>query len=391
MASREDQIARATGGKTPPAARPMRQGPPLRAGVVYQGRTDAEKQVLTALDWPPNEPLPENAARILHELQQSQQRALAEVADDALPPPIDINTPPIKIPEPRPFENLSAEEKLRIRNALKRGVVAERAVAEQKAEQEKMSSIPEDLRIAMQIANEGSLAIEDDSVVVPQQAGEPKSTPKAAAAPTETIELPKDAETGVAAPVLTHCPHCSFDLGMKAPPEPAYGEKMAFLHALLGEKCFEKTYALLGGNLTVTFRTLLTAELEVMYKQAHRDRSTQRILVESDYWERLNRYRLFLQLRSMTGADGQMVHLLPKGLSKETNPDAETFWETDLTAEPNETILRGVEDHIVGKILKNESVFRIVNNACNEFNRLVAKLEAMVDNSDFWLRTEEQS
>jgi hypothetical protein len=56
-----------------------------------------------------------------------------------------------------------------------------------------------------------------------------------------------------------------------------------------------------------------------------------------------------------------------------------------------ETPLLLIEDYIFANVLKTEAMFRVVNTACNQFNRLVARLEAMADDSDFWRPTEEQS
>jgi hypothetical protein len=202
-------------------------------------------------------------------------------------------------------------------------------------------------------------------------------------------------ELGVGGVTLTHCPHCQWDLSIPDMAEPPYADKMSFLHCMIGDKPYLKEIPLFGGAVVVTLRTLTTKEIDRIYGQAYKDRQDGKLPNELDYWERINRYRLMLQLQSFrsNGANGFSKDL-PDGYSQATNPTATGFWvtaEQEGNMSPGETGLPDIEAWLVDEVLKTEAVFRVVNNACNQFNRLVARLEAMADNTDFWKPTGEQS
>lgn len=188
----------------------------------------------------------------------------------------------------------------------------------------------------------------------------------------------------------TECPHCGWTLSMPDIPEPAYHEKQAFLQAVLGQKPFIKQYELLGGALRVRFRTLATKEVDTIYRQVMLERQKGLVSTVEDYWEKINRYRLYLQTCHLSSEHFQ--HDLPDGYDRETNPNAEGVWQFDpVEDDPRETGLPQIEQHFLRSVFTTEVIHRTINNQCSRFNRLVAKLEAMMDNSDFWRQTGEQS
>ena len=193
-----------------------------------------------------------------------------------------------------------------------------------------------------------------------------------------------------ATPVLTQCPHCYWDLRLtEGISEPTYAQKLQFVHALLGQQCFTDEVALLNGQLLATFRTLTIREIDVVYRQAFLDKDNGRVVTELDFWEKVNRYRLYLQLRSLRSLDPQsrLYHDLPDGLSPDTNLHAKRHWATAI-APAGDTPLVKLEEQMMQEILPTETLFRIVHAANNRFNRLAARLEAMIDHSDFWKPTE---
>jgi hypothetical protein len=366
--------------------------PPMPSGQIVgcinpSTLLPAERENLEQWGWTPDIPIPENMASIM---QQVKAQRSVEAEEVVLP--IDPRTPPLKV-KTKKIEEVSAEDQQRLRQAMLLAIEQQKAAREQEAAREReeaAGSIPglrEMLDTAKTSAKKQATTV--DTPVVVNAA--PEATPKATTAPAP--ESPKS-ETGA---VLRSgiCPHCWWDQSIPDVAEPPYGDKMSFLHSLLGQKPWKKEMTLFGGNVFVCFRTLTTSELDTLYKQAYQDRSMGRIIEERDFWERLNRYRLFLQLCSMRSNGGPegFQHDLPDGLSKETNPDAEGVWyrpDDNVQLEPGETMLPQIESFIVAKVLKSDSVFRAVHAACNEFNRVVAKMEAMADNQDFWRPTEAQ-
>lgn len=167
---------------------------------------------------------------------------------------------------------------------------------------------------------------------------------------------------------------------------------MAFLHSLLGQKSFVKEYELFGGTVTVTFRTLTTQELNACYAVAVVERNRGDLINQMEFWERVNRLRLVLSLLSLNTAETTTA--LPDGLSRATNKRASSYWEDQNMPErtgPDDYGIVHIEKWVLDNVLCTESLNRTVSNAANKFNRLVSKMEVMVDNSDFWKATEEPS
>jgi len=391
---------------TPPPAKPVpgiTGNPPLPAGklvghIAPSSLTDIERQSLEAAGWTADIALP-STPEGLKQLQ-------AEIARmDAIELPLPTAKP--VIPPTVPLSSLSAEKRGEITNALKGITSAEAQKAQQAKQQSKLLAAEgkvEGILGAVSAADQAvnafysKLAKGNEEHVYEVEIKDPEPVQAEPAisepvAPTSAkVEKSKVSETGADAH-LTHCPHCQWDLSVPDVTEPSYADKLSFLHCLLGEQMFTKKYPLFDGNVEVTFRTLTTREVDVIYKQAYLDRQEGKIPNEVDYWERLNRYRLMLQLQAFRSLNGNGFYKdLPDGYSKATNPQATGVWvntEREAELQPNETGIPAIETWIVDEVLRTEGVFRVVNNLCNQFNRLVIKMEAMADNSDFWKPTEE--
>lgn len=178
------------------------------------------------------------------------------------------------------------------------------------------------------------------------------------------------------------CPQCFWPIRTPPDEEPTEEDQWLWVQHFLTETPFRRSIPLLGGSLIVEFREPTVGEMDIIYKQTYYDLKAERILTELDYWERVNRYRLYVQLvRLETSRQPGVKHILPDGLTKESNPFAKTFWE--LEPVPGETIIPVVESEILKKVLKTETIFRAVHHACNRFNRLVARLDALTKNPNF--------
>jgi hypothetical protein len=198
------------------------------------------------------------------------------------------------------------------------------------------------------------------------------------------------------------CIQCGWDQDVPTIPEPDHQDKVAFLQTILGQKVFVKRYALFGGSLRVTFRTLTIREIDTLYQETYRAQKVGIVSTSQDYYEYLNRQRLFLQLIGLTAEQSALHIKLPDGLTKETHPEANRYWLDHLQQEnyykepdpsdPNSpSLMMQVQDYMLDRIIRTEQLQRTITHTCNKFNRLVAKLESCVDNPDFWNETKPQS
>ena len=194
-------------------------------------------------------------------------------------------------------------------------------------------------------------------------------------------------EHGGGAPKLTHCPYCYWDLSVPNVVEVTDDDRTTYITALVLGKLFTKTYMLFDGQLQVTFRCLAVGELDACFRQVYKERVREEITSMVDYWEKVGRYRMCLQLQRLH-SPGNFDHDMPDGLSLQTNPGAIAYWE--VPADDPEP-LRRIEQYVSQNILKSESMFRIVNRLCSEFNRLVARLEVLSQRPGFTKPTASQS
>lgn len=379
--------------QTPMSRKPLPAGiqgnPPLPTGRAVAGispgsLTPGERESLEAVGWTDDVPIPSNMAEILN---QEQARRLAE----EVPMPVDPRTPPVKVTTVD-INSLPSAEQQRLMNTMRAAVQNEKLTNEAQAASMTSGITTPGLAEAMHAANQATAAFRGDTIEDDRTAPAATTTP-ATPPPVPEATHVHESPTGANA-MMTNCPHCSWDLSQPDIAEPPHSDKMAFLHCLLGQSTYAKAYPLFGGNVEVTFRTLTTREIDTVYKQAYADQELGKSNTELDYWERVNRYRLLLQLQKYQafGTKG-FIHDLHDGYSKEANPDAASVWvKPEQAAElpPNETGIPVIEEWLIENILKTEAIFRVAANACNQFNRLVAKMEAMADNSDFWNPTEAQ-
>lgn len=192
------------------------------------------------------------------------------------------------------------------------------------------------------------------------------------------------------------CIQCGWNQDVPTIPEPEHKDKIAFLHSVLGQKVFSKNYLLFGGNLRVSLRSLTIKEIDALYAETFRAQKAGLIVTSADYYEYLNRLRLFLQITGLSSRQTATHIKLPEGLTPETNADAESYWEDFLKKEKcfkedDTSLVMQIQEYVLDKVLKTEHLQRTISHTCHKFNRLVSKLEASVDNENFWNETEPQS
>lgn len=191
------------------------------------------------------------------------------------------------------------------------------------------------------------------------------------------------------------CSQCGWDQSLPVIPEPEHRDKLAFLHAVLGHKVFSKRYSMFGNNLRVTFRTLTIREIDALYQEAYKAQKDGKVQTPADYYEYINRLRLYLQLIGVSAKTLALHAKLPEGLSVDTHRQATSHWDAFLREQGNfneeQSLISQIENYMIENVLQTEHLQRTITHECNKFNRLVTKLEACVDNPDFWNETEQPS
>lgn len=206
-------------------------------------------------------------------------------------------------------------------------------------------------------------------------------------------------------PVETHthlatmphkCVHCGWDQKLPDIQEPADKDKLAFLQSVLGQTAYKQRFNLFGGKLRVTFRTLNIREIDAIYLHVFEAQKKGEVATIEDYYEMINRCRVYLQLVDISGAASPLHIKLPTGFNKATTGQSEDTWETFLPpladeSYPPKTLFNRIIDYIIDNVLKTEQLQRSITQVCTKFNRTLAKMEACIDNPDFWEGTEQPS
>lgn len=210
--------------------------------------------------------------------------------------------------------------------------------------------------------------------------------PPAAVAEPETTQ-----QTESMAPV---CIHCGWDQRQPPLAPPDKQDKLTFLTSVLSQKVFTKGYETLGGKLKMSFRGLTVNELDALYAAAYAEQKAGRIQNTQEYYDYLNRQRLFLQLQTLNASLGALHINLPDGLSAKTNVLCTASWEDFLKDkpeyDPEEELIPQIERYVLKHVLGTEHLQRIVSHHCAKFNQLVAKLEVCIDDENFWKEIETQ-
>lgn len=255
-------------------------------------------------------------------------------------------------------------------------------------------STPMVLEPPLQVQRENNAAIEDAVPSLPSDFA--ISEPPMAADTEPEADKPDDGQLGSA---LHICPQCGWDCNMPVIEDPSHTDKLGFLHMLLGQKVFTKRYLLYSGHLRVSLRSLTLREIDVLYQETFKAQKMGVIATDHDYYEYLNRLRLYLQLTSLSAQQSALHITLPDGLTKETHPTAESFWDVFLKekgcykeeTDNGPSLIDQIKDYVLSNVLCTEHLHRIVSNTCSKFNRLVVKLEVCVDDPNFMNEIEQPS
>jgi hypothetical protein len=239
-------------------------------------------------------------------------------------------------------------------------------------------------------------ADESEPVVTFSAAATPAipATPMAAMAapppPPAEPDEPEPEETTGSNTTGHRCVHCNWDQSIPDTAQPTHNDKLAFLQSVLGQTIFEQEAPLFGNAIKVRFRTLNIREIDLIYAHVYQLQKDGQVATVEDYYETINRIRVYLQLVSIVGSNSLIHQQFPRGINAQTSPGVTDLWSDKLKVTETDQILGAIETFVIEQVLKTESLQRAITKACARFNILVAKLEACADDPDFWNETEQQ-
>lgn len=358
-----------TGGFAPPPGANKVQMPntPIPAGAVYKVTkpTATEEAALAPFGWKNGDAIPADLAERLAEAEK-----IAAATFEDIQPPVPLDTPPLAVPEPVAFGSLSQDKQAEIRAAIEQ---AKSFAAAAEAPQPNYSSeVASTLR---------QLQVEDDTrASVYAGTATPKAPTKA-----EPVAAVAEMRSG-AAPPMTDCPHCGWELSRPSPLEPTQLDKRSFQQSILGDIPFKKEYKIIGGAYKVTLRSLLLKEIDQCHVRTRKDLAANEI-PDNSYYDQVMKYRIALQVVEIS-VNGEVVHSLPESLETwvEQLNEAGIGGDRPIALE---NALPAIAEYMFDNVLTTESVGRCVNECVYEFNRLTAKMETNAQNEDFWLATHE--
>lgn len=324
-----------------------------KAYVVPTSLTPSERAMWEKHGYKPGEPLPVPEQDLPPEYAQQ----VAEIRRDAsenLLPPAPLNTPALEVPEPIDVRTLPKDRQAEIYAAMDQ-VRAQYA-------RDTAAPLPNvDMSVSAAARGEGVTVVDDR-----------KERKAAQPAPQPTPE-PTDETQGGSEEDVARCPHCNWPQNVQDPIEVTLEDKRLFLLSGRGP-LFRKDYPAHGGQTVVRIRELTPKEVDMCYLQANREVLRNEIST-LDYKERVFRLRVSLQLNRITFADGYTQRL----------PEKLADWDVDYGED--DTKVRGIADYVYDNVLNSESLHRQVCHLVGKFNSLRARLEAHVEDSDFWPRT----
>lgn len=343
------EIGRKIVNQAPPASGVRGQLPIPPAGKVVkvQHLTPSERELLDKYGVSGDE-LPENLAEII-------AAAEAQATDlDRMPPPLPMDTPPVKQPEILDVDKLPPEKRERYNNIIKSSVEQAREYAQiEKANANRDPSVNEAIRTAL---SDKQVVIEDDRDKV-----------------KEKNKVTKDKKAD------EFCPRCGHDLTSNELVEVSDADKLLFIESVLSGKPMFKTYKLLGGNMLLTVRSLTIEEADAVMLQVYIDGNNDRVVTYYDRVETLNKYRTCLQVAKIDFPTEEIS--LPKHMSE---------WDVDAEGKAD-TAVYYIWEKFRKMVDKSDALHRIMVASVAEFNQLQLTLETRAADPNFWKATGRQS
>lgn len=321
----------------PAAAAPavFRQGAlPLPPGSVPILTPD-ERAVLEKLDWKQGDPIPDVAAMIDQIKQQRPDLdAVSFVSPDKLNPQVVD------------FASLSQTDQDRLREAVALGKQQYQYLEAKEKQSIPNTQTPDVNRAAEQLMDGTAQQIDLDETPPP---------------------------LATAAAVKVNCPACGFHPDAEVVPV-TEADKQNFLAMLIGGARFKKRYELLGGRMHITFKSLNREEMELALTQSSYDDRDGLFATQYEYFRVHSNYETVLAIDEIE-TDGKLVKM----------PEiSEVTWDKPAITEKQQTVLKAYYPHVNLVHLSNASLTRVITLLFSRFTALLRKLEANIQNPDFW-------
>ncbi len=346
--------------------------PPPPGGIYPVGQvlmTDYTRRQLETLGWKEGDPVPDS--RLAQRIAQVQAAIKTELEQM---PNVDPNREPVRPSRTIELSQLPPEKQAELRQALQEYTAEAKREAAAAAAQAATDvyvnpQAPPSVQAAQRVAAQTAMASSADIVFEPSQ---PKVTalppiPAPAAAPAAPAAETAPTAGAVTAP--THCPRCDWDLQAKFDLVPSDTDRTAFVVALMSMTRFEKTYPLFGGKMTVTYRSLLARETNLLFKTLGQEVRDGQINGDGEYMMQLMDYRLAMSVASLRGEDTILQ-------------DVPAIF--DIPCDNESQRLPKMLEWFNEEVVINEPLRRIVGKQHREFQRLVEALEAQTSAPDFW-------
>jgi hypothetical protein len=187
------------------------------------------------------------------------------------------------------------------------------------------------------------------------------------------VDVSEPPALSTAAKVPELCPNCGFKPDAEVL-EVSDSDKSGFLAMLIGGARFKKVYPLLGGKLTVVFRSLTRAEMELSLVQASYDDRDGLFATQYEYFRAHRNYEMVLALDRIGSETSLEVFPEP----------GDVKWDAPLAGQPAQTVLSVYYPHVMETHFESASILRMVSLLYERFTGLVRRLEANMQNPDFW-------
>jgi hypothetical protein len=353
---------------------------PISAIRGQSDLTDAERAVLQSGGYRDGDPVPDLAnTAASRKLRAQAARVAEEAADIRGLTPIDPTTPPLTSHRARNVKDMSPDEQSQALSAfremdelqqkLKEARVRAAAAAAEEAEiPAHMAAIP-GYMAAMSVANEApDVELVDD---IDLAGGKPKLRMRVAVEPKPAPEPAPAVAGSDLSGYAVSCPRCNHNLNGPLY-EPTTEDKVAYIALIMGEqKRFRRAVALFGGRLKVVFRSLLTSEEDMAFRQADADIAAGKISNLLLYTVALEDYKMLMSIESVQRAGKAAISVAPIS-------DYEYDEETNRTPLPE--FKRWLDD----EVFLAASVRNAVVNAYHKFSEILRYMDVKAPDDPFF-------
>lgn|GEM_PF-6751392 len=292
-------------------------------------------------------------------------------------------------------ENVQGKQREIMRQQLAEGEAAQAARAAQRPQQPTGESVvvddrqvqettagpPPDVEIPEGKTYAGAMGQPSVAQKIEEAGRRQREAEAQAAAPTPEVtpELPP---AGVG-DGPTHCPRCTWPVGMAFDIEPTLEDKQSFMASILGLGRFERKQEVMGGKLVLYFRSLTSDESALVNRQLASMVRSGEIQGDGEYWTFLMEFRMVLALTRIEVGGNAQYAVEPIDEWEKKNPVDQTTPET-APEHADPTAIRRMQAYFYKEGPNQEPLRKIIGEQHRVFQRLVEALETMTSSPDFW-------